>query len=261
MYVRLLAPVAALSVAIPATAQELPSDASPSTPAAAGPAWDPAVGATLTSDYRFRGISQSNRRPALQGTVNVTHRSGFFGGVWASTISEYVAAGTEAEIDLYGGYKHTSADGTTVDIGLLYYLYPDSNGVTTNFFEPYANVTHAIGPVTAKVGGNFAWKQQGLSIGAGKEGGLYLYGDLGAAIPNTPVTITGHVGRSFEHNYITFGTKYTDWSLVTALTRGPATLSAVYYDTNKRLLSYPAGGRSNRDIAKGGFVASLAVAF
>lgn len=255
--------VAGAAFATPAISQTTNPDAAaqPAGPPAATPDFDPSIGVTLTSDYRFRGISQSNKRPAIQGTIGVTHKSGFYVGTWASSISNYVAAGSDAEIDLYAGYKTTTAGGTTIDGGLLYYVYPDSNGVTTNFFEPYFNVSHAFGAMTAKVGTNFAWKQKALSVGTGNKGAFYLYGELGGTIPSTPVTVTGHLGRSFTRDYITFGTHYTDWSLTASYTAGPATFSLGYVDTDHNLYSYPVGGGKNRNVSKAGVVASVGLAF
>ena len=48
-------------------------------------------GATLTSDYRFRGISQTNKEPAVQGTFTITHSSGFYATWWGSSIDDYIA--------------------------------------------------------------------------------------------------------------------------------------------------------------------------
>lgn len=254
--------VAGAALAAPVAAQTPDAAAQPViTPTDAKPAFDPSIAVTVVSDYRFRGLSQSDKRPAIQGTVSVSHASGFYVGTWASTISNYVAAGSPAEIDLYGGFKKTTASGTTVDVGLLYYVYPDSDGVTTNFFEPYANISHAFGALTAKVGTNLAWKQKALSVGTGNKGALYLYGELGGTIPRSPITVTGHLGRSFSRDYITFGTHYADWSLTAAYTAGPVTFSVGYVDTDKDLFSYPAGGGRNRDISQAGVVASAGVAF
>ena len=214
-------------------------------------------GATLTSDYRFRGISQTNKRFALQGTLGVSHSSGFYVGTWGSSIDDYVANGSDQEIDLYAGYKKTFS-GTTVDGGVLYYYYPGSGGINSDFFEPYLNVSHTFGPIGAKVGVNAAWKQHALSYGAGsKESGFYGYGELSAAIPTTGITLTGHLGRSFAKNYITFGEKYTDYSVTAAYTWKNLTVSAAYVDTNKRFLS--AG--PVRNVGKSGFVGAVGVAF
>lgn len=240
---------AGTALTVPAHAQDKPT-----------PAFDGSAGVTVTSDYRFRGISQSNKRPAVQGTVGVTHESGFYVGTWASSISNYVAAGSDAEIDLYAGYKKTTEGGTTVDGGVLYYVYPSSTGATTNFFEPYFNVTTPIAEgATLKVGTNFAWKQKALSVGGPDKGALYVYSDI--AVPAGPMTLTAHAGRSFTKNYITFGTEYWDWSLTAAYTAGPATISVGYVDTDKNLFSYPGGGGKNRNISKAGVVASVGFAF
>lgn len=245
----------------PAAAQAPDAAAQPvATAADAKPAFDLSAGVTAVTDYRFRGISQSNKRPAVQGTVGISHESGFYVGVWSSSISNYVASASPAEVDLYGGYKVTSG-GTSIDVGLLYYLYPDSDGATTNFFEPYANISHAVGPATIKLGANAAWKQNGLSLGAGKKSGIYTYGELSVPAVGVPLTITGHVGHSFEKNYITFGTEYTDWSLNAAYVAGPVTLSVGYVDTDKDLFSYPGGGGKNRNVSKAGVVGSVALAF
>ena len=96
-------------------------------------------GATVVTDYRFRGISQTNEKFAVQGTLGVSHASGLYVGVWGSSIDDYVAAGSDQEIDIYGGYKH-SFGAATVDVGVLYYYYPGSGGVNTDFIEPYASL-------------------------------------------------------------------------------------------------------------------------
>ena len=221
-------------------------------------------GATLTSDYRFRGISQTNKRFAIQGTLGVTTAAGFYVGTWGSSVDDYVAGGSDQEIDLYGGYKKTFS-GTTVDGGLLYYIYPgNAKGTTTDFFEPYLNVSHTFGPLGVKVGGNFAWKQHGLYNGDprhSRSSGAYVYGELSGGLPGTGLTLTGHLGHSFARNFIDFNTHYTDWSLTAAYAWKALTFSVAYVDTNHKLFSYPAGGGGNHDVAHAGVVGAVAVAF
>lgn len=217
-------------------------------------------GATLTSDYRFRGISQSDKRVAIQGTLTVSHSSGFYVGTWGSSIDDYIANGGDAEVDLFGGFKKTF-NGTTVDVGMLYYYYPGSGGINSDFFEPYANVSHTFGPVGVKVGTNFAWKQHGLASVHSRDDAFYLYGELSAAIPKTGLTITGHVGHSFDRDYITFSRPYTDWTLTAAYTLKQFTISGSYVDTDRHFHSYPLGGGHDRVISGAGFVGSVGVAF
>jgi uncharacterized protein (TIGR02001 family) len=130
----------------------------------AAPASDFTVtgGATLVTDYRFRGISQTDKRFAVQGTLTVSHSSGFYASVWGSSIDDYIANGGDQEIDLIAGYSKAFS-GITFDGGVLYYYYPGSGGITTDFFEPYASVKTTYGPVTAKVGVAFAPKQHALA--------------------------------------------------------------------------------------------------
>ena len=112
-------------------------------------------GATLVTDYRFRGLSQTDIGVAVQATGTVAHKSGLYASFWGSSIDDYIANGSDAELDLIAGYKR-SFKGTTVDGGVLHYVYPGNNGANTDFFEPYVNVGHAFGPISAKVGANLA---------------------------------------------------------------------------------------------------------
>lgn len=217
-------------------------------------------GATLTSDYRFRGLSQTDKRVAVQGTFTISHASGFYVSTWASSVDDYVANGSDAEVDLIAGYSKT-VQGTKLDGGILYYYYPGSGGINSDFFEPYANVSHTFGPVGLKVGGNFSWKQHGLSSIHARDGGTYLYGEASLGVPNTGLTLTGHVGHSFIRDYITFGQHYTDWSATAAYAFKSLILSVGYVDTDKTFQSYPAGGGLNRKVGSAGVVASVGVAF
>lgn len=244
--------LASAALAMPALAQDAP--ASPFTVTG---------GATITSDYRFRGLSQTNTHFALQGTLGVSHSSGFYIGTWGSSIDDYIAAGSDQEIDLYGGYKKT-INGTTIDGGLLYYFYPgNAKGTNTDFFEPYLNVSHTFGPVGAKVGLNYAWSQHALSYGAGaKEDNLYTYGELSAGIPGTGVTLTGHLGETWGRSYLSGGLKnYTDWSATAAYTWKALTFSVAYVDTDVKKGQITSGDPTYRNIGKAGVVGAISVAF
>ena len=245
-----LAGLTLFAAAVPALAQDAPASDFTIT-----------GGATLTSDYRFRGISQTDKDPAIQGTIGISHSSGFYVGTWGSSIDDYVAAGSDQEIDLYAGYKKT-INGTTFDGGLLYYFYPGPSS-NTDFFEPYFNVSHTFGPVSGKLGLNYAWKQHALSCGlcsSAREDNLYTFGELSAGIPNTGVTLTGHVGETWGRSYLSAGLKnYTDWSLTASYTWKNLTVSVAYVDTDaKRGEIVDFGGKN---VAKGGVLGAISVAF
>ena len=144
----------------------------------------------LTTDYRFRGVSLSGGDPAIQGGITVSHASGFYVGAWSSSIDD---GGTDVfgdqELDLFGGWTGEVSSGVTLDAGLLYYVYPSGDG-NVDYFEPYASVSGDVGPAKVKVGVAYAWDQNSL----GDEDNLYVYGNVDFAIPNTPVTLSGHLG-------------------------------------------------------------------
>ncbi len=99
-----------------------------------------------TSDYRFRGISQSQLDPAVFAGADYAHTpSGFYAGVWASTIKWIKDSGGDAnaEIDLYGG-KTGELGVFSYDVGLIRYFYP-SNAlpVSANTTEAYAQLGYA----------------------------------------------------------------------------------------------------------------------
>lgn len=224
------------------------------------PAFTVSGGATLVTDYRFRGISQTDKDFAVQGTFTVAHESGFYATVWGSSIDDYVAAGGDQEIDLIGGYKHTFG-GTTLDVGILYYYYPGAEkfvpGYDSDFFEPYASVSHTIGPVTGKLSAAYAPKQHALSVGSGREDNLYTALDLSGGVPNTPVSISAHVGHSFGPSFITIGDEYTDWSLGASYTWNHLTFGVSYVDADVDSYSPFTG----KNITKGGVVGSVGVSF
>ena len=242
-YLKIMVAVGLAGLAVPASAADL------------GSGFSVSGGATLVSDYRFRGISQTDKRFAVQGTFSIAHKSGFYGTVWGSSIDDYVYNGADQEIDLIAGYRKTFGN-TTVDGGVLYYYYPGSGGINSDFFEPYLSVAQAFGPVTAKVTANYAPKQSALSIGLGPEDNLYLAGDLSAAIPKTPVSLTAHLGHSFGPSYLTIGKEYTDWGFGGSVTVKNLTAGLSYVDTSGHFYT-PSG----RDAAKAGVVASVGVAF
>ena len=169
---------------------------------------DPPSAITVTgnvafvTDYRFRGLSQSSGDPAIQGSINLNHNSGFYAGVWASS-TDFAVVGPAAdavygnqEIDLYAGWTGSLGSGVTADAGLLYYAYPSGKVGKAEFFEPYASVSTTLGPATAKLGVAYAWSQASLDFDADghNDDNVYVYADLSSGIPGTPISISGHAG-------------------------------------------------------------------
>src|SRR5687767_6282116 len=78
--------------------------------------------AGLFSDYRFRGFTQTDYKPAFQGGFDFAHQSGFYLGNWNSNVEQALYNGASLEMDFYGGYKTTFGD-FGLDVGVIYYYY------------------------------------------------------------------------------------------------------------------------------------------
>ena len=107
--------------------------------------------ANLFSDYRFRGFTQTDYRPAFQGGFDFAHKSGFYLGNWNSNVEQLLYNGASLEMDFYGGYKTTYGD-FGIDVGVIYYYYPGTNkfspGVDAKNFEAYIGGSY--GPASLK---------------------------------------------------------------------------------------------------------------
>jgi uncharacterized protein (TIGR02001 family) len=187
----------------------------------------------LVSDYRFRGFSQTQQDPAVQGGITATHESGFYVGTWGSSIN-FANSNLSSEIDFFAGWSKAVSEGVTLDVGLLYYLYPKHKSVTgdidTDFFEPYVNLTGSIGPVTVKVGANYAWKQDAL----GDNDALYLHAEPSIAIAGTPFGLNGHLGYASSDAFPGgVDGEVWDWSVGGTATWKNLTFGVSYVDTDE----------------------------
>lgn len=210
----------------------------------------------LVSDYRFRGVSQSDEELAVQGGLTVSHESGLYVGTWASNLAGWgTFGGSNTELDLIGGFKTEISEGVSLDVGLTWYMYP-GGASKTDFAEPYVKVSGSLGPATLLAGVAYApaqealgrWYFSGADASTGvyndpgdKEDNLYLWVDASSAVPSTPLTVKGHVGFSKGNPGLgPNGTsvapvgKYVDWMLGAdlAVPGTPLTLGVAYTDTD-----------------------------
>jgi uncharacterized protein (TIGR02001 family) len=226
-----------LCVASPALAQE---EAPPAPVTVSG-------NVTLASDYRFRGVSQTDKEVAIQGGVTVSHESGAYAGAWGSNLAGWgTFGGANAELDLFAGYKLPLGEGVALDVGLTWYMYP-GGADKTDFAEPYAKLSGSLGPVSMLAGVAYAPAQEALgnwsatpqSRAGDKEDNLYAWTDVSSGVPGTPVTLKAHLGYSDGNPGLgPNGTSvaptgsYADWSIGADLALGPVTLGVAYVDTD-----------------------------
>ena len=183
-------------------------------------AFDLSASAGVVSDYRFRGVSLSNRDPAIQGGLYLRHQSGFFAGTWASSIADQGAG--EVEVDLYGGFGGTTGQ-IEYNVTALAYVYPGGGG--QDYYELSGSADLVLGP--ASVGLTAAWVPSqsnygGDNVYVGAKGKLPFVG------PRT--NLFGHVGYEDGSTYQGLG-KW-DWELGASYVAGPVTASLSYVDTD-----------------------------
>lgn len=203
------------------------------------------------TDYRYRGISQSRLRPALQGGADFAHKSGFYIGTWASTIKWISDGGGDAdvEVDIYGGYK-TAFGGVGLDVGVLRYLYPGSNlAVNPDTTEVYIGGTW--GPATLK----YSHAVTNLFGFADSKNSYYV--DLSATFDTGfwGLTFTPHVGYQKVKN--NDPASYTDWSLTLAKEFMPGLVGSLSYVESDITVPAPGG----RNLGKGGAVLGVKYTF
>lgn len=238
---------------------------------------------SFLSDYRFRGISQTWKRPAVQAGLDYAHASGFYLGAWGSNVSgNSYNNGAGLELDVYGGWKLPVAEGVTLDLGALAYLYPGARlnsapGQPTG--EKYDNVDLYAGVSAGAFSGRLsvsATDYFGLNSttagyaffsalpGAGSSKGT-AYLDLNYSL-DLGGGFTGglHLGHLWVRHYGDLD--YTDWKLSISkpIELGGLTLSLALAGTDADKALYRAGdaaGRSPKRLGRTGVVLGVARSF
>lgn len=195
---------------------------------------------SVTNDYVFRGLSQTNRKPAFQPGIEYDNASGWYVGTWGSNISWLSDASTpqarissSLEIDLYAGYRGNLSPDWAYDVGLYEYYYPGT--YPAGFIRPYTTEAYA----------SLTWKGIALKYSYGftnlfgfpnsKHSG---YIDLSYNVEFTPGwTFNTHVGHQYVPN--TPGYSYYDWRAgVTRAFANGYSVALAYYDTNAKPSDY-----------------------
>ncbi len=208
------------------------------------------VGAT--TDYRYRGISQSRVKPALQGGVDYA-AGAFYVGAWASTIKWIKDFGGDAklEIDLYGGYKgDIIKDALTFDVGALTYQYPSNKlAPSANTTELYGALTY--GPATVK----YSHAVSNTFGAPDSKNSYYLEASAGFDV-GAGITLTPHLGYQKISGPAASVATYTDYSLAVSKDFSGLVVSAtiVGTDADKGFYSSPVNGK---ELGKAGLVLAV----
>jgi uncharacterized protein (TIGR02001 family) len=183
-------------------------------------AWSIDASVGVLSDYRFRGISLSDKDPEVTAELSVSHESGFYVGAWASNVA-LIDNADDVEVDLYAGFAPELGP-VSLDIGGVYYLYPGNSDF--NYFELTASASTDVGPGSVTVGIAYAPSQD--NIGNQDNTYVYISGDL--PIGDSPLSIHGTFGVEDG----AFGDSKKDWLFGASYDLGSGFTATVdYVDT------------------------------
>lgn len=174
---------------------------------------------TLTSDYDFRGLTQTEEDPALQASIDWADDSGWYVGAWASNV-DFGAGDPSYEVDLYTGFSGGAEDGLGWDVGIVYYAYPEESDF--NFPEIYGGLSY--GMFSGKV-----WYSN--DFGGADEDAIYVQGDAAVPLPAN-FTLDLHAGYSFGDYWDNDSAEYMDYSVGVGYTLSKFDLSLKYVDTD-----------------------------
>jgi len=210
---------------------------------------------SAVSDYRFRGISQTELKPTLQGGVDYSHASGFYLGNWNSGVStDFYLSGKGIESDIYLGVKKDIA-GVSFDLGAIRYMYPGSStgSSPSKYTTDEIYLGAARGPVSAKVSYSVS-----DYFGIADSKGTWYY-DLSVTVPAGPVTVVAHAGHTDVANQSS--ADYQDYKLGVTKEVAGLTLGAFYHTNNLTSSFESANTLNGKKLYKDAVVISITKTF
>lgn len=177
--------------------------------------------AAMTSDYVFRGVSQTQEDPAISAGVDIG--DAFYAGAWVSSVD--FGDDTAAEFDVYAGVRHEVA-GWALDVGAVGYFYVEQpDGADYDYVELKLAASRAMGPATVGFAAN--WSPD--FFGAAEEEATYLEVNT-AFSPAEKWTVSGAVGRQMVSSAL----DYSTWNLGAAYQLSDhLALDLRYHDTDE----------------------------
>lgn len=180
------------------------------------------------SDYRFRGISQTQEDPALQADVTMKHDSGFKLTAWGSNIDFNNTKSGSTELDITAAYQRELFSKLTGEVGVIYYAYPGSDGdLNYDYVEEYASLGYDFGVASINASLNYSNDFFG-------ESGTSWYPHLSVTVPlPNSFALDGGIGRQYIDDEAAFGLPdYTEWMLGAHYDFKGNTVSIKYQDTD-----------------------------
>lgn len=181
----------------------------------------------IGTDYTFRGVSQTDENPAIQGGFDWSHESGVYLGVWGSNVDFDDGDEATLEMDFYGGIAG-EVSGITWDVGVIYYAYPGANdNLDYDYVEGKVALGYDFG--VASIGGSVFYSPEFFG-----DSGDAVYAELAAAAPLPyGFGIEGLVGHQWIDDNATFGLPdYLTWTIGLTYSIEGFDLALSYVDTD-----------------------------
>ena len=181
----------------------------------------------FVSQYSFRGITQSDEHPAVQGGFDVSHKTGLYAGVWGSNVDFNDGDEASVEVDVYAGYSGT-VNNINYDVGFIYYAYPGADSsLNYDFWEASLALGYDFDVLAASASVNYSPEYFGDSGDA-----LYYAANVDVPLPHD-FTLSGHLGYQDIDDEVAFGVQdYMDWSVGLGYSFKGFDLSLSYVDTD-----------------------------
>ena len=184
----------------------------------------------LTTDYKFRGISQSDSAPSVQGGFDVAFDNGAYIGTWGAAVDFDCAIDTcgglngGIELDYYAGFASDISDSVSYDIGYIYYDYPQDEGLLGDYGEIYGSLSFG----DFGIGMNYSdeyWGETGKFT--------YTYATYSMALSESvALDLLVGSGDYDEAGYLDGATEHMNWSVALSTSAGGLDFALTYEDTD-----------------------------
>ncbi len=184
----------------------------------------------LTTDYKFRGISQSDSAPSVQGGFDIAFDNGAYIGTWGAAVDFDCAIDTcgglngGIELDYYAGFASDISDSVSFDIGYIYYDYPQDEGLLGDYGEIYGSLSFG----DFGIGMNYSdeyWGETGKFT--------YTYATYSMALSESvALDLLVGSGDYDEAGYLDGATEHMNWSVALSTSAGGLDFAITYEDTD-----------------------------
>ena len=184
----------------------------------------------LTTDYKFRGISQSDSAPSVQGGFDIAFDNGAYVGTWGAAVDFDCAIDTcgglngGIELDYYAGFASDISDSVSFDIGYIYYDYPQDEGLLGDYGEVYGSLSFG----DFGIGMNYSdeyWGETGKFT--------YTYATYSMALSESvALDLLVGSGDYDEAGYLDGATEHMNWSVALSTSAGGLDFAITYEDTD-----------------------------